>query len=63
MQLFTVQEAAEKLRISKASLNRWRGTGEGPNFMKLGGAVRYRDSDINEWLEAQLIASTSANAA
>ena len=60
MNTFTVNEVAAKLQLSKATLNRWRVTGEGPKFLKLGGAIRYRETDVNDWLEGHLVDSTSA---
>ena len=35
-ELLTVEEAAERLKVSKHTLNRWRVTGEGPPFVKYG---------------------------
>ena len=31
-----------------------RQTGEGPPYLKIGHAVRYRDEDVDAWLEQQL---------
>lgn len=59
----TTEEAAEYTRLSVPTLNRFRVTGEGPKFLKLGGAVRYRKSDIEAWLDANLQNSTSEVAA
>ncbi|MET4103557.1 putative DNA-binding transcriptional regulator AlpA [Roseovarius sp. MBR-78] len=33
--------------------------GNGPPFIKLGRAVRYRCGDIRDWIEARRVASTS----
>jgi len=59
MNTYTVEEVANKLQLSKATLNRWRGTGEGPKFLKLGGAIRYRQEDVQDWMSRQLVNSTS----
>ena len=41
--------------ISTKTLANWRSMGIGPHFLKLGagkkGAIRYRLSDINRWLD------------
>lgn len=56
-------EAARYVRLGKPTLERFRLTGEGPRFAKLGGAVRYRRTDLDEWIASRLVASTSANCA
>lgn len=46
------EEVAEYLGTSVGGLAQMRYRGSGPKFVKLGRkAVRYRDSDIKEWLE------------
>ena len=57
--LFTTEEAAEYLRLSPRTLERYRVTGEGPNFLKLGRRVFYRRSDLDAWRDARLRRSTS----
>jgi excisionase family DNA binding protein len=52
-------EAAAYVRLGKPTLERFRVTGEGPRFAKLGGAVRYRRADLDDWLASRLIRSTS----
>lgn len=36
--------------IPESTLAQWRWRGEGPVYVKLGGHVRYRRSDIDAWL-------------
>ncbi|SLJ86900.1 helix-turn-helix transcriptional regulator [Novosphingobium mathurense] len=57
--VLTTKEAANYLKLGKPTLDRFRVTGEGPKFAKLGGAVRYRRADLDAWLESKLIGSTS----
>ena len=52
-------EAAKRTGLASATLRKLRLTGEGPPFMKLGRAVRYRREDLDAWLEARVIRSTS----
>lgn len=52
-------EAAARTGLSSSYLRKLRLTGTGPRFMKLGRAVRYRESDLNAWLDARCILSTS----
>lgn len=55
--------AAEYLGLSCPTLERFRLTGNGPVFAKLTpgprGSVRYRRADLDEWLAARLVRSTS----
>jgi len=58
--LLTVEEAAARLKISKHTLNRWRVTGEGPQFVKYGPRlVRYDEAVLEEWARKRLHGSTS----
>lgn len=57
------REAAAFVRLGKNTLERFRLTGEGPAFLKLGGSVRYRQTDLEAWLESRLTHSTSERAA
>ncbi|MEP0189761.1 MAG: helix-turn-helix domain-containing protein [Erythrobacter sp.] len=59
MKVMRVNEAADYLGLSVSALNKWRVTGKGPKFVKLGRAVAYRVSDLHEWLEKQAKQSTS----
>ncbi|MBC2652364.1 helix-turn-helix transcriptional regulator [Novosphingobium aerophilum] len=61
--VLTTVEAARYVRLGKPTLDRFRVTGEGPAYAKLGGAVRYRRADLDTWLESRLVASTSATGA
>jgi excisionase family DNA binding protein len=51
---------AELLRLTRNTLEKWRVRGEGPPFVKLGGAVRYRRSDVLAWIEENTKAATTA---
>jgi excisionase family DNA binding protein len=57
--LFIVPEAAEFLRISVSTLERFRQTGEGPPYVKLGGRVLYREQDLEEYIKRHVIRSTA----
>ena len=47
-------ELSRRWRISPRTLERWRWLGEGPQYLKIGGRVVYRLSDIESY-EAALI--------
>ncbi len=50
--LLTETEVAKQLRVSLAALRKWRVLNRGPQFLKVGSLVRYRQADINQWLES-----------
>ena len=52
-------ELARRWKLSPRTLERWRWTGEGPKFVKLGGRVVYRLSDI-EAFESENVQSRTA---
>ena len=52
-------ELAERWNISHRTLERWRWTGEGPRYLKIGGRVVYRLEDIEAYEASQLRGSTS----
>ena len=39
--------------LSVASVPRWRLLRQGPKYIKIGAAVRYRPEDITAWLETR----------
>ena len=45
----THKELARRWTISHRTLERWRYTGEGPQFMKIGGRVAYRLEDVEAY--------------
>lgn len=58
--LFTVEQAAEYLTLSKSTLDIWRITGgHGLPFVKLGRSVRYKKSVLDEFLNRQTIGEVS----
>jgi len=48
----TEKEVAKQIRVSLASLRRWRLVQSGPRFVKVGALVRYRPEDLEQWMEA-----------
>ena len=57
--LLTQKEVAHQLGISQRTLERHRVIGTGPRFVRLGRLVRYRMSDLEEWIELSVRRSTS----
>jgi predicted DNA-binding transcriptional regulator AlpA len=48
--------AARVLCLSVRTLQAWRSKGTGPPFVRVGRAVRYRRSDIVDWIAANVVA-------
>ncbi|WP_447975510.1 helix-turn-helix transcriptional regulator [Nitrospira sp. Kam-Ns4a] len=47
----TEEQVANMLQVSRRTLQAWRIRGGGPPFAKIGARmVRYRESDVAEWL-------------
>ena len=53
--LINTEAVAELLGLSPATLRLWRSTGKGPQFVKRGGAVRYRTEDLEEWVASHIV--------
>jgi len=52
------KRAAEVLGLQKNTLEAWRSRGGGPPFVKLGRAVRYRQSDLETWIQTRIRSNT-----
>lgn len=57
--LLKEQEVAEILNMEVSTLRRWRVSGRGLRFVKIGAAVRYDPADIAAFIEAGRRTSTS----
>lgn len=57
--LLTPAELANILGLNIASLRNWRWKGKGPKYIKVGHLVRYKQSDVNEFIDEQSRTSTS----
>lgn len=56
-------ELAARWTISARSLERWRWTGDGPVFLKIGGRVVYRLEDVLAYEQARQCRSTAERGA
>lgn len=54
--LLTTTQAAEILAISPKTLLNWRYERQGPPYIRLGGVIRYRETDLLAWVDAQAVA-------
>jgi excisionase family DNA binding protein len=59
MTLLTQREAASVLRLSERTLERMRVSGITPKFVKVGRSIRYRQSDLDQWIAGRVVGSTS----
>jgi excisionase family DNA binding protein len=59
LHLLTQAEAAKALRLSERTLERLRVAGGGPAYVKAGRLVRYREADLETWIAARIVTSTS----
>lgn len=48
--LLDSREVAAYLKVSEATLSRWRTDTKGPPFLRMGGITRYRLDAVEGWL-------------
>ncbi len=58
--LFTTRDVARLLGVSEYTVTSWRRPGRnlGPEYVKIGGQVRYRESSVRAYIEARGDANT-----
>lgn len=56
----TTEQAAQVLGLKPTTLEVWRCRGDGPAYLKLGRAVRYRREDLEAFLRASECPHTGA---
>jgi excisionase family DNA binding protein len=44
-------QLARLLNVPRGTVYQWNARGTGPTYIQLGRHVRYRHSDVTEWLE------------
>lgn len=52
-------QVAARLGLNVGTLRKWRMTGQGPVFLKIGGAVRYDPCDVDRYIESAVRSATS----
>ncbi len=58
-QMLTEQQVADLVCQSVRTLQKWRVSGSGPAFCKLGQSVRYRTADVLGWISARRVVHTA----
>jgi len=51
--LITEHDVARISGMSVASVRRWRLLRQGPKYLKIGAAVRYKQGDLSAWLASR----------
>ncbi len=51
--LLNEHDVAHITGLSVASVRRWRLLRQGPKYLKIGAAVRYKAEDVSAWLESR----------
>ena len=59
--LIDTGELAEQIGNQKNTIEGWRLKGIGPRYLAIGRLIRYRQSDVDDWLESRIRTSTSDN--
>jgi predicted DNA-binding transcriptional regulator AlpA len=57
--LLTPDEASIRLRKSKQTLANWRTQGGGPPYVRMGGRIVYRQSELTAWIAHHTYSCTS----
>jgi excisionase family DNA binding protein len=57
--LLSIQDLATYLDLPVATLYAWRYRGQGPTGFRVGRHIRYRQSDVDQWINGQLASSSS----
>lgn len=55
----STRRAAAYLGLSSRTLDRYRVSGEGPDFYRFGGRILYRQIDLEQWAAERRVSSTS----
>jgi excisionase family DNA binding protein len=61
--LLTVQEVADFLGIHRITLYRALSQGLAPNHIRIGTTIRFRPEDVEAYIEANRVGSSSQNEA
>ncbi len=58
-ELLSSVQAAAYLGVKEPTLVKWRMSGEGPCFVRVGRMIRYRQTDIEAWLASRTFGSNA----
>lgn len=57
--MLRTEQAAKVLDVTKSTLESWRCRGGGPQFIRYGRAIRYREVDLERFILERLQSNTS----
>jgi len=58
-----VDDAAKHLGLAASTLNKMRGEGRGPRYIRLGGRVFYRRQDLDSYIERSVVETADSRVA
>jgi hypothetical protein len=61
--LLTAKSLSERIGETEGCLAKWRLTGEGPRYINVGRRIAYDPRDVQTWLDARRVSSTSQETA
>jgi len=61
--IYTQKQLSKRIERPERTIERWRSTGDGPPFVRLGRLVAYREEDVERWLASRTFASRAAELA
>jgi hypothetical protein len=57
--MLNTREAAILLDVEPSTLAAWRHQRRGPDYIRMGGSIRYRRDAIEKWVEASTVKAAS----
>lgn len=60
-EILTIVEAAAYIGCKPATLRAWKAHGRGPRYYRAGRLIRYRRTDLDDWILDQLAASPASS--
>lgn len=57
--MIRTEQAAAILDVKKSTMEAWRCRGGGPLFVRYGRAIRYREEDLDRFIESKVRKNTS----
>lgn len=58
-EILITEEVESLIRTPTATLAYWRSVGKGPAWFKAGRRVLYRKSDVERWIDENVVTPTS----
>lgn len=49
------RDVAEQLGVALRTVTNWRSRGQGPPYVKMNRGVKYRQTDLDAWVESRTV--------